>query len=52
MDDVCLGKTGIKSKRKRNCFPPLPLFYMDSETMGDRNVRCLSLIGCYRLRVH
>ena len=30
-----------------DCFPPLPLFYMDSETMGDRNVRCLSLIGCY-----
>ena len=24
-----------------DCFPPLPLFYMDSETMGDRNVRCL-----------
>ena len=35
-----------------DCFPPLPLFYMDSETMGVRNVRCLSLIGCYRLRVH
>ena len=29
-----------------SCFPPLPLFYMDSETMGDQNVRCLSLIGC------
>ena len=28
------------------------IIYMDSETMGDRNVRCLSLIGCYRLRVH
>ena len=35
-----------------DCLPPLPLFYMDSETMRDRNVRCLSLIGCYRLRVH
>ena len=35
-----------------DCFPTLPLFYMDSETMGDRNVRCLSLIGCYWLRVH
>ena len=35
-----------------DCFPPLPLFYMDSETMGDRNVRCFSLIFCYRLRVH
>ena len=29
-----------------DCFPPLPLFYMDSETMGDRNFRYLSLIGC------
>ena len=37
---------------KQDCFPPLPLYYMDSETMGDRNVRCLSLTGYYRLRVH
>ena len=28
------------------------LFHTDSETMGDRNVYCLSLIGCYRLRAH
>ena len=28
------------------------LFYVDSETMGYRNVHCLSLTGCYRLQVH